>query len=294
MSDDPLVALAGPLYALAPAAFTAARNEAAKECADKRLAARVKALRKPATAAWALNLLVRREADQIDQVLALGASLREAAEAMQGEELRMLTRQRRQLTTALAGTARTLAREDDVRLTAAVAEQVEAMLTAAMLDPVAADVVRTGLVVTPFTSTGVSDLDSADLLAVPEALGSRAEPTAAPEPARPELHVVVPDDAVRREVARDRVDETRAALAEATTEADAAATEVAELDARRLQTEGELDELRRRVAELEEQGEDVEQQLEEAEENRDQTRQARDAAQAAYDEAVAALAELEE
>ena len=138
MSADPLLEVADRLYGLSPGDFTAARDAEAKAlAADKGIAARVKALRKPSIAAWAINLLVRREAEQIDQVLALGESLREAAASMAGEELRALTRQRRQLTSALATTARDLAREDDVRLTAAVVDQVEGMLTAAMLDPVA-------------------------------------------------------------------------------------------------------------------------------------------------------------
>ena len=196
MSADRLLEIADRLYAEPLPAFTGFRDAAAKaaasgEGADKELAARVKALKKPSVAAWAINLLVRREAEQIDQVLALGESLRAAAESMAGDDLRALTRQRRQLTNALAGTARDLAREQDVRLTGAVVDQVEGMLTAAMLDPVAAGVVRSGLVLTAFTSTGVSDIDVDAVCAVPEALGPdvghRASST---ERAAPSLHLV--------------------------------------------------------------------------------------------------------
>ena len=63
--------------------------------------AAVKALRKPSVAAWVVNLLVRREAEQVEQVLAVGAALREAQEGMDGAELRALTKQRRQLTSAV-------------------------------------------------------------------------------------------------------------------------------------------------------------------------------------------------
>src|SRR5690242_20903024 len=108
---DGLVAIADRLYAEPVDTFTEARNTAAAQVEDRALSRQVKALKKPSTAAWAVNLLVRRDAAQIDQVLALGASLREAAASMQGEELRALTRQRRQLTAALATSARTLARE---------------------------------------------------------------------------------------------------------------------------------------------------------------------------------------
>src|SRR5215213_4142629 len=215
MSTARLLEIADGLYAEPLPDFTPARDAAAKAAgsgdeADKELAARIKALKKLSIAAWSVNVLVRRESEQIDQVLALGESLRAAAESMAGEELRALTRQRRQLTNELAGPARDLAREQDVRLTSAVVDQVEGMLTAAMLDPVAAQVVRSGLVVTAFTSTGVSELDVAAVCAVPEALGPdvahRASTTERPAPS---LHLVPEDDRVRREAAQDKVDEAQ-------------------------------------------------------------------------------------
>ena len=76
------------------------------------LAAQVKALRKPSTAAWVVNLLVRRETEQVEQVLAVGAALREAQASMSGDELRALTRQRRQLTAAVTTQARRVARKE--------------------------------------------------------------------------------------------------------------------------------------------------------------------------------------
>ena len=67
-AEDPLVAIADELYAGAVGEFTPARDAAAKAQQDKDLAKRIKALRKPTVAAWAVNLLVRREGDQIGQV----------------------------------------------------------------------------------------------------------------------------------------------------------------------------------------------------------------------------------
>ena len=69
----------------------------------------MKALRKPSLAAWVVNLLVRREAEQVEQVLSMGAALREAQAAMSGDQLRELTRQRRQLTAVVTQQARSLA-----------------------------------------------------------------------------------------------------------------------------------------------------------------------------------------
>jgi hypothetical protein len=271
MSTEELLAIADRLYAEPLGDFTPARDAAARAAAtgdgaDKELAARVKALKKPSVAAWSVNVLVRREGDQIDQVLALGESLRAAAESMSGDDLRALTRQRRQLTNALAGTARDLAREQDVRLTAAVVDQVEGMLTAAMLDPVAAQVVRSGLVLTAFTSTGVSELDVAAVCAVPEALGPdvahRASTTERPAPS---LHLVPEDARVRREAAQDKVDEAQGAVDEARGELDEVEENLKTLRARRLQLQGEIDEIRRRLASLEDDVDAVDEDLEEVE-----------------------------
>ncbi|HET6152521.1 MAG TPA: hypothetical protein VFE15_06160 [Marmoricola sp.] len=262
-SADDLVAIADGLYAAPVAGFIAARDAAAKAADSRELGARIKALRKPSVAAWAVNLLVRREAEQIDQVLGIAESLRAAAEALDADELRALTRQRRQLTAALTTAAAGLVREEGVRLSSAVADQVEGVLTAAMLDPVAADVVRSGLVLTAFTSTGVSDVDVSAVCAVPEALGHRAE---AVTPAPPVLHVVVPDDAVRREAAEDRVADAVLESTRAAEELQHATVTAEKLQARRLQLAGEIDELRRRLSGLEDDVDTVDEEIEEADE----------------------------
>lgn len=261
---EQLLGAADELYGLPAAEFTGARDAAAKAAGDRALTTRIKALRKPTASAWAVNLLVRRATDQIDQVLAVAESLRAAAEAMDGEELRALTRQRRQLTAALATSARSLAREQGVALSTATTEQVEGMLTAAMLDPVAARVVRSGLVVTAFSSTGLEDLDPAAVCAIAEAVeGHRAPAVEAPS-ARPALSVV-PDDEARLEAAQERVEQATVELAAA--EEHLAHVEATErtLSARRLQLQGEIDELRRRLAGLEEDVDAVDDQAEENE-----------------------------
>jgi len=291
-TTEELASVADRLYAAPADSFTEHRNQAAKGSGDKALAAAVKKLKKPSVAAWAVNLLVRRESDQIDSVLELAASLRAAAEALDGDELRALTRQRRQLTNALATTARALARDAGVRLTGPVVDQVEGMLNAAMLDPVAAQVVRTGRVVTAFTSTGLGELDVAAVVAVPEALDVAAQPVEPEEQAPPELRVV-PDTGARLEAARE-------ALAEATGNVEAAEQELADVDgaverlnARRLQLQGEAEELRRRLAEIEDAVDDVDEELEEAEEARSDAATVVEEARRDRSDAEAALARLE-
>ncbi|HEX7740390.1 MAG TPA: hypothetical protein VF426_12165 [Marmoricola sp.] len=262
-----LIEIADHLYALPVTSFTAARDEAARGCDDKALAAQVKKLRKPSVAAAAINLLVRRESERIDEVLSLAAALREAAEAMDGDELRALTRQRRQLTHALASSARALARTEGTPLTSATTDQVEQMLNAAMLDPVAADVLRTGLVVVAFTATGVGSLDPAAVLAVPSSVGTRAVPVAAPAP---DLHAVPDTDEIRRARLEEAVASVASTLSAA--EADLAAAEQAasDSDAERLRIADELDAARRRVADLEEEADRIETDAADAADARDE------------------------
>lgn len=290
-----LLELADELYALPQEAFTPARDAKAKELrADKELAAAVRKLKKPSVAAWVVNLFVRREAAQVDQVIAVGQALRDAQEGMDGAELRALTRQRRQLTSAVTQQARSLAKDEGVKVTQSVADQIEATLTAAMLDPECARAVRSGLLTAALSSTGVDSVDVAAVVAVPEALGFSATPTTGEEPAPPELHVVPGegDDAAARKreeaeaalaAAQETVDETESALAEAN-------QAVEELQARSLQLQSEIDELKRRLSELESSAEETDDELADAEDNQAEAEQAhadavrrRDAAQSARD-----------
>ena len=297
---DELTQVADRLYAGSADAFTDARNAAAKECGDKALAARIKKLKKPSVAAWAINVLVRRETAQIDSVLELAESLRAAAQALDGDELRALTRQRRQLTTALASTARSLARDAGVRLTGPVVDQVEGMLNAAMLDPVAAKAVRTGRVLAAFTSTGVSELDVESVVAVPEELDVQAVPVEGPadgddaDGTAPVELRVVPDDGAKRAAAEDALEEAAARVTEAEQELAEVEQSVESLNARRLQLQGEADELRRRLAGIEDDVDQVDDELEEAGEARDDARTVLEEAERTRAAAEKALARLTE
>jgi hypothetical protein len=290
-----LLEIADELYGLPLAEFTPARDARVKELKGTPLAAQVKALRKPSTAAWVVDLLVRRESAQVDQVLSVGAALREAQQAMSAGELRTLTKQRRQVTAAVTTQARRLALEEGLRVTEAVAEQIETTLTAAMVDAECGRAVRSGLLVSALSTTGIEPMDPADLagaIAVPEALGFSATPRDAPRPGPPELHVVPdPDKAAKALAAAE--ERLRAATEEydaASAAHQEASAEVERLSARSLQLEAEIDELRRRLSDLEEESDGLEEEIAEAEEVRDGTgaelRTAtaeRDAAQAARD-----------
>lgn len=300
MPEDPtapLLAEADRLYALPLGEFTPARDARAKQLKgeDAALARAVKALRKPSVAAWAVNLLVRRESGQVAQLVEVGAALREAQDGMDAEQLRALTRQRRQLTAAVTGQARALAADEGQRLTQAVADQVEATLTAAMVDAGAAQAVRSGLLLAALTTTGVDRVDAASAVALPEALGFTAAPREAEERPRPELHVVPDPEADQK--ARREAEEALARAEqewEATgAEADEAREAVGALQARAMQLQAEIDELRRRVAELESQAEEADDELEEAEEAAEAAEAARADAQRALEAARQALDALD-
>ena len=293
MADGTLIGIADELFALPLADFTPRRDAIAKEHkADKDLAARIKAIRKPSLAAWVVNLLVRREPEQVDQMLAVGVALREAQANLDGEELRALTRQRRQVTAAITMQARGLASQVGVKVTESVAEQVEATLTAGLVDGSAAAAVRSGLLVTALAATGVEAVDVASALALPEALGFQATPVAAP---KPDLHVVPDPDAGDKTIAAARagLDEAEAALAKAVTDQGAAAAEVAELEARGMQLQAEIDELKRRLTQLETKVEEIDDELADAEDVRAEADDVVRQATKERDAAAKTLAKLE-
>ena len=289
-----LLEIADQLYGLPLPEFTPARDARAKALKGTDLAKQVKALRKPSVAAWVVNLLVRRESQQVEQVLSVGAALREAQASMSGDALRELTRQRRQLTAAVTTRARRTAREEGTRVTDAVADQVEATLTAAMVDADCARAVRSGMLVTALATTGLAPADLAGAIAVPEALGFQAPARAAEPPPRPDLHVVPDPEADRKaiEAAERALAAAQSDLDEATETHDEATAAYDELAARSLQLQAEIDELRGRIAELESAAEEVDEEMSEAEEARDETRAAVREATEARDAAAAVLAKL--
>lgn len=293
MSDE-LLAVADELYALSLPDFTPARDARAKELKGSDLAAPVKALKKPSLAAWVVNLLVRREGEQVDRILEVGASLREAQAAMSGDDLRALTRQRRQVTAAITQQARSLASEAGVKVTSSVADQVEATLTAAMLDERCAQAVRSGLLVTALSTTGVGETDLSGAVALPAALGFAARPVEAAPEVRPDLRVVPDPDADRkaRTAAEKALAEAEEELSDAQAAYDEAAGGVAELEARALQVQSEIEELKRRLAELEGTYDEVDEELGDAEDVRADALQALDDATSARDCAAAKLASL--
>lgn len=304
MATDPLLSIAEELYALTPSEFTGSRNEWGKQtkAEDPELAKRILALRKPSVAAWVVNMMMRHQGDQMTQVLELGASLRQAQEDLDGEALRELTRQRRQLTTAVTRQGRDLAQELGQRLTEAVADQVQSTLHAAMVDEDAAAAVRSGLLVSALTATGVGAADVVDSVAIPAAIGLTARPRPMPAAQRADLSVVpdlekTPDEVAAAKEAERK--QAQAAVEKARDDADdarrrvrKAAKRVEKVQARTLQAAEELEEARRRVIELEHELETLDDDAVEADERKERAEKRYVAAQEALEEAQQALERL--
>ncbi|MCK6068353.1 MULTISPECIES: transposase [Microbacterium] len=157
-----LDAAADALYGLPPAEFTAARNERAAS-ATGALAKRIKALRKPSVAAWAVNLLVRD--GQLADALELSQALHEAQDELDAPELAKLGKQRRALVAGLARRAGALARDAGTPLSRAVLEEVELTINAAIVDAAAGAAILTGRLVRTVHADGIDAADLVDAVA---------------------------------------------------------------------------------------------------------------------------------
>ena len=218
------------LYALPPDDFTAARNARAA-AADRSLAARVKTLRKPTAAAWAVDLLARD--GQLAEALELAGALREAQDDLDGAELARLSRQRRALVAALATQAVDLAAERGVAVSAAARADVEKTINAAVMDAAAAAAVMTARLVRPLEASGFDAVDVSDAVG-----GSLPGVPDAPPPTRDDLA----ERRARKEAERAVRDAERAAG-----EAD---RELAKIDAKLTKARERSDHLRERIDDL--------------------------------------------
>ncbi|MEO8518639.1 MAG: hypothetical protein ABI438_05615 [Dermatophilaceae bacterium] len=167
--------VADELYSRPPEEFTAARNvfeKQAKASGDKQLAAVIHELRKPNTAAWLANQLVREHSDQVRTFLELGSAMRQATEMRSGDQLRELGRQRRELVSNLMRGVRVLAQAAGRKVSQDIARDVEDTLNAALADGAVADQLSAGRLADALQSGGFP----------PSANLNTAWPTPAPMP----------------------------------------------------------------------------------------------------------------
>lgn len=283
--------VARELLLVAPADFVAertARQRAARKD-DRELATAIGALRKPAPAAWVIDLLASEGA--LDDAVDLGPALRKAQADADPAEIATLRRQRSGVVGALAQAGADLAEQAGHPVTTAVLDQVRATIEAAMADPHAGAAVRSGLLVRPLESVGFDDVDLDGALADPDAVpdawsGSDAPPipiedarrsrkasrASRPAPARE------PKPAPQREPKTDPAAERRAARA---AEADAR-TASREADAALDRAESDLEAAEDRRAELERALAEATAEVERLERARDEAEAASDRARDAF------------
>ncbi|HEY3896611.1 MAG TPA: hypothetical protein VGL88_14755, partial [Pseudonocardiaceae bacterium] len=217
--------VADELYSLPRDEFTAARNAAvarAREQSGRELAEQIGALRRPSTAAWLANLLVREHPEQLRALLELGAELLAAQHQLRGEELRRLSRQRHDLVHTIVGQLRTAGHP----VSDAVSRELVNTFTAAVNSSTAARALASGRLTTALDPADATN----ELFAEAEAEAgaeagaghwSRPEPGSEPsEPARRDLERAPGEVAAAgsaREQAQHRLSDADRAVREATT-----------------------------------------------------------------------------
>jgi hypothetical protein len=135
------------LYGLTPTQFTAARNAKASEARKEGLpdvAASLKELRKPSTAAWLANLLVRERSKEIENLIELGDGLRTPKSELGGQEIRRVSQEKVDVASKLVRHAKSRASQMGYAVSASAVEELETTLDAAFADPQAAARLRQG------------------------------------------------------------------------------------------------------------------------------------------------------
>lgn len=172
---ETLIEIAQQLYGLGLSEFTSARNARAKELRDSdvMLSKQVGALRKPTPAAWAVNVLARERADELDELAALGGAMRGAQEDLDRDALTRLGKQRRSAVAALLADAKSIGVERGQKLSSSVASEVEQTLQAATVDGDAAVAVTSGRLLRSLGASGFDEVDLDEAVAAPDP-GTRA------------------------------------------------------------------------------------------------------------------------
>lgn len=162
--------VAGELYALTPAEFTAARDARAREArqaGQRDDAAAIKKLARPTTSAWLVNQLSRQAPEQLGRLIAVAEALEEAQRTLAGGRLRELSGQRRGVINDLLPCAADIASRAGQPASAVVMGEVRATLEAALADAAARAAVHAGRLTKPLAYAGLGEVDLAAALELP-------------------------------------------------------------------------------------------------------------------------------
>lgn len=281
------VEVALELYGLEPEQFTAARNQfamSARADGDETTAAVIMAMRKPTITAWLANQLVRTDPDGIHALTELGEELRQTYLSADAGRRRELTRLRHELVSGLVRTARERA-AGGRRVTAQTAERLIETLDAALVDPGAAQLLRTGQLTSGLRHVGFGIVDEsgdpAQLAAVRPRVVRRSDP-----PHRAESRKIAPRPG-RTAERRTTVDRTlQDRLNAQRKRVDQAEEDYAAAEAEREQAELVLDAHQHRIADLEADLVRLNDQLEQTREALRQARKQTSRLQSAFSQAA--------
>ena len=206
------------LYGLALDRFVTERGALAKAMRARKQRAEasvVAALRKPSTAAWAVNQLVRARPRELDALFEAGDALRQAqsdllAGRIDGRALRGVADRERAAVDELLGAARGLLSTEGAELSATALERVAETLHAAALDDEARERVRGGTLVQELRHVGFGlGADEAARAPKPAARSARAAAPSAGSAAagtRTDAERVKRERAAREEAGRARAE----------------------------------------------------------------------------------------
>lgn len=157
------------LYAAEPAAFMTLRSALvaeAKQAGDPGLAKQIGALRKPTTAAWAINHFVRTRPDDLESFREFAQLLREAQRTLDADQLRVLGRERARRVDAVGLRIADAAQASGVTLGPSVLEEVHESLVALIADEDAERAILTGSLVKALSYSGFGSVDIEDAAAM--------------------------------------------------------------------------------------------------------------------------------
>ncbi len=256
--DAALSQVSAELYALPPEEFTAARNaraKAAQAAGERELAARIKKLGRPTAAASLANLLVREDPEAVQPLVELGVGLRKATAALDGAQMRALSREQQKVVTTLVRRAAALARESGRRVTEQTTRDLDATLRAAVADASSAEQLMAGQLSEALQHTGFGPTPTGHLTVVREGQRPAAEsppetetdPRATPKTVKTKVE---PERESKREskgeskaqqAAHAAVDKAEAAMEEAFAARKQASAQLAEAGRRTGETRAEAD-----------------------------------------------------
>ncbi|OII67071.1 hypothetical protein [Streptomyces sp. CC77] len=268
-----LDAITDELYGLPPGDFTAIRNaraQAARAAGDRELAEQIRRLRRPTLAAWAGNLLVRRQPEEAERLLRLGEALRQAHRDLDGGQLKELSARQHELAFALSRHADQLTAEAGHRIGEDARREVQDTLHAVLADPEAAEQWARGRLARPLGAP----------VGFPAPSGGRPAPRpASRRPAGGAAETADPDAApTRRREQEERLQRARQQAADAERELRDRQDELAVAEEELSRAEGERHQVEERAAELSRQLKDAERGKRR---NRETARAARDRARQA-------------